>query len=332
MGKRIVVSVDQSLGLLRAAPYLIGWCCNHPNAGLGGATGRSQVGLWALVHQALAWAKPEVRSAVYDQCVYFLDEYLGPYASYYHWAYRYLCAGGNRFAPERIFTPPGCFYFPGTQQPVTSARLEQHLLQPAIVQQWTACKDKGEGGRMPEIRIAGNATDPLLVQIRDAMAAYDRLVQSAAQRLQILGVGPGGMIEHDVNAGGHFGFVEAGAADPQTTTMLVRLASSTIKANAPDFQLRNDDGDVTLEPAHHAITQGISTILNSGELLVLAWGSKKALPVERMLLGTPGTMNPAAWAQTKDNVTIFLDRDAFGGLDAAALEARGWAVEFPDGK
>ena len=69
--------------------------------------------------------------------------------------------------------------------------------------------------------------------------------------------------------------------------------------------------------------------MSAGELLMMAWGSSKQLAVERMFLGNPGPKNPAAWIQAHENVTAFLDQDAFGALDQSVLEKRGWSVEFP---
>jgi glucosamine-6-phosphate deaminase len=149
-------------------------------------------------------------------------------------------------------------------------------------------------------------------------------------RLQLLGIGVGGAIKTDPDAGCHIGFVECGAAAEDTGTMLVRLAPSTIEANKDDFLLVNADGDVLLEPSHYAVTQGISTILSAAELLMMAWGRSKQQAVERMFLEAPGPKNPAAWIQRHPNVTVFLDRAALGTLDPVVLEAGGWSVRFLD--
>lgn len=332
MGKRIVISATSYMGSLRAALFLICWCIKHPGAGLGGATGRSPVLMWEIVHRCLIGAAAEVLNAVYGQKVYFLDEYFGPYAAYYHWAWRNLCTQNEReprFQPNQIFVPRGAFFDPSTLQPITSARLEAILAENKG--EWVGSTMPGEGRQLPEIRILETAKHPVLVEIRDAMIAYDLLVQAEGKkRLQILGIGPGGLVALILLAGGHLGFVEAGAAAYGTKTMLVRLAKSTNDANAPDFRLWNDDGDVKLEPAVHAVTQGIATILSAAELLVLAWGKKKAEPVKRMLIGEPNPLNPAGWVQNHPNVTVFVDLAAFSDLNKDELKKLGWEVEFPD--
>ncbi len=248
-------------------------------------------------------------------------------ASYYRWAYQNLRIGQPvGFEPTNVFVPRGCFYF--DDQIVSSTRLDSILR--AHPDQWEARTEPGEDGIPPEIRIKQNGAHPLLQQIRDALENYEVLVQQYSERLQILGIGIGGAIESNPQAGGHIGFVECGAAAEDSTTMLVRLAASTLKANASDFAFRDEDGQpITFEPARFAITQGIRSVLSAGAIMLLAWGKKKQAAVERLLLGTPGPQNPAAWLQTHDDVTVFVDADAFGTLDPAALKRRGWKVEIP---
>jgi len=167
----------------------------------------------------------------------------------------------------------------------------------------------------------------VLSEIRESMLNYDMRVRERGSRLQLLGVGVGGAIDRDQRAGGHIGFVEYGGAAGDSTTMLVRLASSTAQANLADFDLHSADGPASLEPANFAVTQGISTILSAGELLMMAWGESKSKAVERMFYGEPSPQNPAAWVQRHENVTVFLDRKAFRGLDVYQLGKRGWSVE-----
>jgi hypothetical protein len=256
--------------------------------------------------------------------VVFLDEYFGAYPSYYHWAWRNLAVGRGGFAPERVFTPRGCFFEQG--RVVSSGRLEEILAD--WPEDWEAKTLPGEDGAPPEVRIRSSPEHPVLAEIRQSLDDYDRLVRSHGDRLQLLGIGVGGAIGDDPEAGGHIGFVECGAADRDSRTMLVRLAPSTRAANRSDFRLSNDDGEVRLEPAGHAVTQGVSTILSAGRLLMMAWGEAKKEAVSRMFLGTPGPKNPAAWAATHDAVTVFLDRAALGDLHSSRLEERGWSVAF----
>lgn len=321
MSKRIFVAPDKTTAVPHVGNYLLDWCQANPNAGLGGATGRSPIDVWNWIWQAVDSTRGDARQALLTQEVVFLDEYFGAYPAYYHWAYRNLRVEQGGFDSEQVFTPRGCFFEDG--RIVNSARLEEILAD--WPEEWCG-QGQGEDGTPPEIRIRDSASQPVLAEIRDAMNDYDRLVRDHAQRLQLLGLGVGGAIERDDRAGGHIGFVEYGAAAEDSRTMLARLAPSTAAANESDFELSNEDGSVKLEPARFAITQGISTILSAGELLLMAWGGGKRQAVERMLLGQPCPQNPAAHVQRHPRVTIFLDQSAFGSLNQDQLSTAGWEI------
>lgn len=315
MPKIIQIYPDQGSGVDGAADFIIDWNWKTNGAALGGATGNSPVGVWAAVWRKLE-SHPEAWRKLVRRPIAFLDEYVGPFPSYHHWAWRNLRIGRGGFEAKNVSVPRGCFCEDG--RIMTSTRLDAILAE--TTGQWEALTEAGEDGEPPEIRIKGKgaATHPVLCKIRDSMTAYDRFVRSLSGRLQILGIG----VE------GHIGFVERGAAARDTGVMLVKLASSTLLANENDFRLSNHDGDdISLEPAHYAITQGIGTVLSAGAILMLAWGAKKRSAVERMLLHDPGTQNPAGWIQEHEHVTVVLDTDAFGSLDEGALATRGFRVE-----
>lgn len=324
MSKQVFVYPQKDSAVAATAEFILDWCAAHPGAGLGGATGRSPIGVWKAIWDRLGGPRREEKQAFVDRNVVFLDEYFGAFPSYYHWARRNLRAGGGGFAAERIFTPRGCFFEKG--RIVSSGWLEEILEE--CQSDWEPRTLAGEDGSPPEVRIRHAAEHPVLAEIRQALADYDLLVRDHSDRLQLLGIGMGGAIEHDEEAGGHIGFVEYGAADGDSTTMLVRLAPSTRDANRSDFLLRSADGDVHLEQSWFAVSQGISSILSAGRLLLMAWGASKQEAVSRMFLGTPGPKNPAAWLQTHDAATVFLDEAALGGLSLEALEERGWSVEL----
>lgn len=327
MVQRLIVSASKARAVPRVGTYIIDWCVTHPEDGLGGATGRTLIPVWKWIHTAIADHRATDAPAVYAQTIHFLDEYFGPVPSYYHWAWRNLRVGRGGFQPDRMFTPRGCFFETRTQRVVNGDRLENILAETR--DQWVPMTVPGENGQVPEIYILPLATHSVLREIREALTSYDILVRARNRRLQLLGIGVGGAIATDPEAGGHIGFVEYGAAAGNTKTMLVRLAKSTQGANDPDFILSNEDGDASLEPCRYAVTQGISTILSAGEILLMAWGEGKRKAIERMLLGTPSPKNPAAWVQKHQNVTVFLD-DAYEGLNDADLNERGWNVELPD--
>lgn len=324
MSKQIFVFDEKKTAVAATADFMLDWCAAHPGAALGGATGRSPIGVWKTIWERLSGPRRGEKDAFVARNVLFLDEYLGAYPAYYHWAWRNLAIGRGGFAPERVFTPRGCYFENG--RVVSSSRLEEILAD--WTDDWEARTLPGEDGVPPETRIRAAAEHPVLAEIRQSLDEYDRLVRDHHDRLQLLGIGVGGAIRHDREAGGHIGFVEYGAADGDARTMLVRLAPSTCAANADDFLLRNADGEVSLEPSSFAVTQGVSTILSAGRLLLMAWGDSKKEAVARMFLGTPNPKNPAAWVQTHEAVTVFLDRGAFGELNPRELEERGWMVDL----
>lgn len=322
MARVVYVCPDQPTAVAWVAKFIIAWCSEHPLQGLGGATGRTFINVWEWI-----WAHLDdagVRERLVQEDIVFLDEYFGAYPSYYHWAWRNLRVGCGGFHPDHVKLPRGIFYELG--QIVSSHRLDAILRE--TTGEWEARTEPGEDGNPPEVWIRLDASHPVLQEIRHALDYYESVVQLHCNRLQLLGIGVGGAIAVNPQAGGHIGFVECGAAAGGTSTMLVRTAPSTQEANRPDFELTGADGPVTLEPARYAVTQGISSILSAGALLLAAWGAGKCAAVQRMLLGTPGPLNPAAWVQTHSHVTVVIDAAAYGCRDAAELRERGWEVEF----
>ncbi len=315
---------DRGSGI--AAHELLAFCAVYPDAALGGATGNSPIPMWQYIWEALS---PEEQAIITNRKIFFLDEYFGAHPLYYEWARRTLRVGYGGFTSGNVFVPRGTFY-DANNCVVNSARLERILSE--HTSEWSARTEPGEDGNAPEIRISFQTHHPMLMQISTAMILYDQRIRSEPGRLQILGIGVGGAIQHDPEAGGHIGFVEYGAAARDTNVMLVRLASSTITANKDDFLPDPQTGMPYLEPSWYAITQGIATILSAEQLLLLAWGKGKAAAVSRMFFGTPGPKNPAAWVQEHPNVTVILDKEAWGELSTEQLQDRGWSVDFPDGK
>jgi len=324
MGRKIFVFGDRSVATAAVGDTILQWAQSNPGAALGGATGRSPIDVWSYIWAKLASQESERKMAFVDRPILFLDEYFGAYPSYYHWAHRTLRVGRGGFASHNVYTPRGCFF--EFDRVVDSDRLFEILSENQ--DQWAAETDIGEDGVPPEIRINQDVDHPLLRKVRQSLADYDQLVRQHEDRLQLLGIGVGGAIETDPRAGGHIGFVEYGAASRASKTMLVRMASSTNRANAADFQLANEDGGVVLQPAEYAVTQGISTILSAAELLLMAWGESKSKAVERMLFGEPSPYNPAAWIQHHDDVTVFADQAALGEISLSDLEHRGWVTEI----
>jgi glucosamine-6-phosphate deaminase len=144
----------------------------------------------------------------------------------------------------------------------------------------------------------GAAADPA-----QAAARYEAAIAAAGGvDLQILGIG----------ANGHIGFNEPGSP-ADSRTRVVELAPRTVADNARFF-----DGDAGRVPTH-ALTQGIGTILDAREIVLIAWGESKADAVARAVEGPQTADLPASFLQRHDRVTLVLDDAAAAKLSAASL-------------
>lgn len=107
-------------------------------------------------------------------------------------------------------------------------------------------------------------------------------------KIQLLGIG----------TNGHVAFNEPGSPRDSKTRM-VTLQNQTIDDNKEIF-----GGEVPTQ----AITQGIATILNADQLLLVANGNKKAKAVASMFgVGAP---TPASFLTAHNNLTVVCDSDA----------------------
>lgn len=110
--------------------------------------------------------------------------------------------------------------------------------------------------------------------------------------LQLLGIG----------RNGHIAFNEPGTSF-DSRTHVISLAEDTIKDNARFF---SSPEDVPTK----AITMGISTILESKEIILLAYGKSKAEALYSLVKGDITEDFPASVLQRHGNVTIIADEDA----------------------
>lgn len=143
-------------------------------------------------------------------------------------------------------------------------------------------------------RVARLPTDGDLVA---ACAAFDAaLAERGGIDLAILGLG----------ANGHLGFNEppSGAA---SVTRPVQLTPATIAANARYWGSEN-------EVPTRAVTLGLSTLLEAGEILLLVSGEAKHEIVRRALEGPVGEDVPASFVrEARGSVTVLVDRAAWDG-------------------
>src|SRR5690606_35643054 len=122
---------------------------------------------------------------------------------------------------------------------------------------------------------------------------YDRAIAEAGGiDLQILGIG----------RNGHLGFNEPGSPF-DSRTREIELMPETIADNARFFD------HITEVPAR-AITQGLGTILDARELIVVATGAAKAPAVAAAINGPVSVDLPASALREHPRVTWYLDSDA----------------------
>ena len=125
---------------------------------------------------------------------------------------------------------------------------------------------------------------------------YDAIIAAHPIHLQILGIG----------RNGHIGFNEPDIS-LKTRTHVIELTADTIRANARFFANES-------EVPTRAITMGIQSILQAKEIILMAFGSDKALAVQHALSGEVSTEVPASFLQMHPNVTFVLDDEAAGLL------------------
>jgi glucosamine-6-phosphate deaminase len=110
--------------------------------------------------------------------------------------------------------------------------------------------------------------------------------------LQILGIG----------RSGHIGFNEPGSLI-ETSVRMVNLHSKTREDAASSF------GGIHNVP-ERALTMGVSDILKSKAIFIMAWGSAKAPIVKQAIYGDISSHVTATFLQTHPNVCFILDKDA----------------------
>ncbi|MDZ5710691.1 glucosamine-6-phosphate deaminase [Jeotgalibacillus haloalkalitolerans] len=136
-----------------------------------------------------------------------------------------------------------------------------------------------------------NGVHPNLEQ---ACIEYEtKIDQVGPPDIQILGIG----------ANGHIGFNEPGSSF-SSYTHIVKLAHSTRQANARFF--RSID-----EVPTHAITMGISSILKSKKIILMASGQQKAEAIKRLLDGEKNEQFPASSLFDHPDVTLIVDKEAY---------------------
>jgi glucosamine-6-phosphate deaminase len=158
--------------------------------------------------------------------------------------------------------------------------------------------------------------DPARVQVPDGAAAdldaaadaYEAAIAAAGGvDLQLLGIG----------ANGHIGFNEP-TSSFASRTRVKTLAPRTRADNARFF------GSADAVPVH-CLTQGLGTILEARELLLVAQGETKAAAVAAAVEGPLTSMCPGSALQLHPRATVVVDAAAAGRLQLVDYYRWTWA-------
>ena len=135
--------------------------------------------------------------------------------------------------------------------------------------------------------------DGITQNIEKECEEYERKIEQAGGiDLQVLGIGPNG----------HIGFNEP-SQSLKDKTHLVKLTEETREANSRFFESKK-------EVPKKALTMGISTILKSDKIIIMAAGENKASAINKTLSGQINTCTPSTLLQTHPDVTVIVDKDA----------------------
>jgi len=114
--------------------------------------------------------------------------------------------------------------------------------------------------------------------------------------IQLLGIG----------GDGHIGFNEP-CSSLSSRTRIKTLTRRTIQDNSTFF-------DSAEQVPLHVLTMGIGTIMDSRSCVLLAFGTRKAEIVAKMVEGPISAMVPASALQWHEKTTVLIDEEASGKL------------------
>lgn len=134
-------------------------------------------------------------------------------------------------------------------------------------------------------------------KIKEHCREYEKMIEDAGGiDLQILGIGNNG----------HIGFNEPGSGI-YSKTRLITLDTSTRIANSYEF------ANISQVP-RLAITMGISTILKSKKIILMAWGTSKAPVIKKAVEEDDTEQVPASLLQNHEYVSFVVEEKAAAEL------------------
>jgi len=279
---------------------------------LGLATGNTPTGLYKLLAKAAnagEFESAHVRS-------FNLDEYIG-------------LPGDN--AQQRVLHPESYAYFMIQEFFSLLARKFAETCVPygALVEQerfeselkghpddWIA---EGEGAGK-SIVIGPSARSEYLAWVRkEIQQKYDEKIRSfGGVDIQVIGVG----------GRGHVAFHEAGIPFEASRVLIVQLDENTIRNSVADGHFRTEN-----DSPRFAVSMGAELVYEARNVILLANGERKRVPVARALLEGGSTDCPISYGQryAKNGGNLVYVVDAIAGADLAAsrskLAARGIELE-----
>jgi len=128
---------------------------------------------------------------------------------------------------------------------------------------------------------------------RECATYEEKIKQCGGIRLFFCGIG----------ANGHIAFNEPGTS-LSSRTRIKRLAADTREDNARFF-----DGDIDAVP-RLALTVGVGTVMDAGEVLLMANGGHKAEALRQAIEGAVNHMCPASILQMHQHALIACDKEA----------------------
>lgn len=153
------------------------------------------------------------------------------------------------------------------------------------------------------VRVPGDDGGP----VETAGARYEAAIRAAGGvDLQILGIG----------RTGHIGFNEPGSS-LASRTRVKTLTDATRADNARFFAAIDD-------VPRHCLTQGLGTILDARELVLLAFGEAKADAVAGAVEGPVSASLPGSVIQLHPEVTVLVDEAAASRLRYADYYRSAW--------
>jgi len=142
--------------------------------------------------------------------------------------------------------------------------------------------------------------DGMTADVAACCADYETCIcEAGGIDLQVLGIG----------TDGHVGFNEP-SSSLASRTRIKTLTRQTLSDNARFFAVPADQ-------PHHVITMGIGTIMESRQVVMLAFGTNKAEAVAQSVEGPVCAMMPASALQFHPRTHVILDDASASGLAKA---------------